>query len=976
MTTSRHAKVAVGAIGPVDLKLARNTVDQSLGQRSRLGDASPLALAPGFDRVIQQYEIIRELGHGGMGAVYLARDTRLGRLVAIKLLAERSEMFIERFLREARVTARCGHENIVVIHEAGEHQGHPFMVLEYLEGQNLREWMDEQGGAIAVQRAIDIILPVVRALDAAHRQGIVHRDLKPENIMITASGRIKVLDFGIAKPILMPWLNIRGFGSPTGLCASSPDLWERTRSMSPTNLLETEPGAIVGTLPYASPEQLESESVDHRTDIWALGIILHELVTGRHPLAPFNLDKLTETMDISEPMPSLRDLNPGLGALGSIVDRCLVKRRDDRTQSARELLDELEALVLTKPTVTLDKDRNPFAGLSAFQERDADWFFGRSRDIAEIVARLRRQPLLTLVGPSGAGKSSLIRAGVIPALKRSGEGWDAVVLRPGRSPLALLADILERVLAQTTAHDEPMETAAPETLGDITRSALIRRLREEPGYLAAELRTRANSKCRRILLFIDQFEELYTLTDDVAERAQVIACLEAVADDAASPLRVVLSVRSDFLDRMVEDRSFSNDVSRNLMLLAPVQREGLLEAITRPVEAAGHTFESPELVERMLDVLASRRGMLPLLQFTASQLWEARDRERRLLTEESYTAMGGVSGALAKHADTVLDAMSSRERSLARTILQRLVTPERTRAVVGLDELQTSLPDGPDGDSVERVVRHLADMRLVVLESGDPREGRTVELVHESLITSWPALARWLDEDADDAVYLARLRSAAREWEAGGRSDGLLWRSEPALEAKRWIDRYRGELPVRERAYINAVIALVNHTARTKQLAVVGTIALLTILLAAASVALLRIRGAEREASQRATKEKELSTQLLQSLTSERKQKEAAEKAQKEAEAATDRAAAEARRAQAAARDAREARDEARLSATEAKQAEGRAQEAKSRAERAKETAEKAEAKAQQSAEEERESRLRLERLRERAVGTLQEELQ
>lgn len=956
MTTSLRSELAAIAVGTGETQLVRNTIDQSLIQGSQSADAPPIA--PGFHRVIQQYEIIRELGHGGMGAVYLARDTRLGRLVAIKLLAQHSEMFIERFLREARVTARCGHENIVVIHEAGEHQGHPFMVLEYLEGQNLRDWMEEHGGSIPAQRAIDLILPVVRALDAAHRQGIVHRDLKPENIMVTASGGVKVLDFGIAKPIL------------------TPDLWERTQSMSHTNLLETEPGAIVGTLPYASPEQLESESVDHRTDIWALGIILYELVTGRHPLAPFNLNKVIQTVDISEPMPSLRDHNPGLGALGSIVDRCLIKRRDDRTPSARALLDELEALAPTKPTVTLGSDRNPFAGLSAFQESDAEWFFGRSRDIAEIVARLRRQPLLTLVGPSGAGKSSLIRAGVIPALKRSGEGWDALVLRPGRSPLALLADILERVLTQTTSQAEHMGTAAPEMLGDVTRSVLIQRLREEPGYLAAELRARAHSKCRRMLLFVDQFEELYTLTDDAAERAQMIACLEAVADDAASPLRVILSVRSDFLDRMAEDRSFSTDVSRYLMLLAPVQREGLREAITRPVEGAGHAFESPELVESMLDVLASRRGMLPLLQFTASRLWEARDRERRLLTEESYRAIGGVSGALAKHADTVIDAMSSRERSLARTVLQQLVTPERTRAVVGVDELQASLPGGHDGDSVVRVVRHLADMRLVVLESGDPQEGRTVELVHESLITSWPTLARWLDEDADDAAYLARLRSAAREWEAGGRSDGLLWRSEPALEAKRWRDRYRGELPGRERAYIDAVMALVNRTARTKQLAVVGTIALLTILLAAASVALIRIRGAEREASQRATKEKELSTQLLQSLASERKQKDAAEKAQKEAEAATDRAAAEARRAQAAANDARLARDEAQLSATEAKQAEGRAQDAKSRAELAKETAETAEAKATQSAEDERESRLRLERLRERAVGTLQEELQ
>src|SRR5262249_3572796 len=175
-------------------------------------EKSPL----GVGCTINHYEIIRKLGQGGMGAVFLARDTKLGRLVAIKVLLEHSGPRAGRFLIEARATARCKHENIVVIHEVNEIGGTPYMVLEYLEGRTLRAWMrsrarpdadqalDEEGAPaarVAPSLAVEVMIPVVRALACAHELGIVHRDLKPENIFITSAGRVVVLDFGIAKQI-------------------------------------------------------------------------------------------------------------------------------------------------------------------------------------------------------------------------------------------------------------------------------------------------------------------------------------------------------------------------------------------------------------------------------------------------------------------------------------------------------------------------------------------------------------------------------------------------------------------------------------------------------------------------------------------------------------------------------------------------------------------------------------------------------
>jgi len=159
-------------------------------------------LTPQVGSTVKHYELLRKLGEGGMGTVYLARDTKLGRLVALKVLQLHSGPSAERFLIEAQATARCRHENIVVIHEVDELHGYPYMVLEYLEGRTLREWMaqrDTSSGLVSPSLAVELMLPVVRALSCAHQLGIVHRDLKPENIFLTGAGRMVVLDFGIAK---------------------------------------------------------------------------------------------------------------------------------------------------------------------------------------------------------------------------------------------------------------------------------------------------------------------------------------------------------------------------------------------------------------------------------------------------------------------------------------------------------------------------------------------------------------------------------------------------------------------------------------------------------------------------------------------------------------------------------------------------------------------------------------------------------
>lgn len=727
---------------------------------------------------IEEYRLVRQLGEGAMGRVFLAQDELLDRLVALKLILEttRDPHAHERFLNEARAVARLHHPNIVPIFRVGSHEGQPFLVSQYVRGQTL----DQIPRPLPSRRVLRIGLGLARGLATAHRHGVLHRDIKLANVMLSEEdGEAKLVDFGLAKLV--------GQARPRIVPDDDSPFIEHT-PFAP-HVSHTGDGSVLGTPLYLAPELWLGDPATARSDVYALGVTLFMLASGQPPHVAKDAETLGQQV-ISSPPPRLLDLAPEVDrSFAAVIDRCLSPDPARRYASGEELREALEELAPSATGGSIPEG-NPYRGLEAFRAEHRGLFFGRDREIRAIVERLRAERFVLVAGDSGVGKSSLCHAGVVPRLEAEISGREAVaslVIVPGRWPAFALATALA-----------PLLECDPEPL--------LHRLRSDVRAVAAELRARLRSGLRpRLLLFVDQLEEISTLCapEEAALFASTVSQLLALTPD----LSLLATVRADFLARVARLPGLGDDIGRALYVLQPLTREGIRDAIALPARAHGVELE-PEALDALVEG-GHGEGLLPLLQFALAELWEARDPSTKSIALDAIARSGGVGGALARHADRVIAALAPAHREAVRQVATRLVTAERTRARRTEEEL------GLDDPNMARAVEALVRGRLLTVRQAD--SGSTYEIAHEALISRWDTMRQWLEDEADHRHIRERLAHAAGEWDRLARSKDALWGDRQLRDATR-VEPSR--LPAREAAFLGASrrAAKLRRVARTVML--------------------------------------------------------------------------------------------------------------------------------------------------------------
>jgi serine/threonine protein kinase/WD40 repeat protein len=716
-------------------------------------------------QVIRGYELHELIGEGGFGAVYRATQTVVDREVAIKIIlpqyANQPE-FIRRFEAEAKTVARLDHLHIVSLFDYWRDPTGAYLVLRFLRGGTVKDLIKEQG-ALAPPTAARIFSQVAGALATAHRLGVVHRDVKPANILLDTEKNAYLSDFGIAKSSL-----------------GDKSVQSKVSSES----------SLTGSAGYISPEQINLAEVTPRSDIYSMTLVLYEMLTGQHAYPEATTSIALFVKHTNEQLPPLINFPEKINA---IIQKGAAKRPEDRYADILEMASDFRNAIVEAGLVNVQSQGgivhdfdtssfmkvlgsigeivNPYKGLHAFQESDAQDFFGRETLTNEILDKLDdNHPLarfLVVVGPSGSGKSSVVKAGVIPELRKDAlpgsEDWYYVEMVPGINPMTELEEALSRVAAT------PLQNLHERLMSD---TKALHQVIKEIVPLASEL-----------VIVIDQFEEAFTVGDERVRSHFLQSLYEAVVIED-SRLRVIATLRADFYDRPLSEAKFGQLIQQRTVVVLPLSAEELERAITAPASQV-KVFYERGLPSQIVTEVIDQPGVLPMLQYALTELFEKR--EEQLLTHKAYQELGGVLGALARRAEEIYQGLDDEHQEAVRQLMLRLVTLGEGSEDTRRRALQSeALAAAEDKKVMQAVIDMFSSYRLLTTDRDPATRSPTVEVAHEALIRQWQRLRTWLDETREDVRLQRLLAGEAQEWADSGRDSSFLLRGGRLVQYEEW----------------------------------------------------------------------------------------------------------------------------------------------------------------------------------------------
>jgi tetratricopeptide (TPR) repeat protein/energy-coupling factor transporter ATP-binding protein EcfA2 len=481
----------------------------------------------------------------------------------------------------------------------------------------------------------------------------------------------------------------------------------------------------------------------------------------------------------------------------------------DDTEAFHRLVAGVRGKASEVPSDQIPDEPTPYRGLASFDSQDSSFFFGRDSEISQLIRDLVHNRFVAVVGASGCGKSSLVSAGIWTetASKRLQKenyppisDWHILRIRTGPEPLELMASALASELPMTRRED-------------LNSREFVDTMRHSGEGLRSTIASVFSNDDRPVLIIVDQFEELFTFTKDstnnVSDTGRFIDNLLDIVRSKDSRLYLIVTLRSDFLDRCFAYRGLLQLLQNHMLLLGNLSRESLREAILLPAQRVGALFEKG-LLEIILRDSAKQPASLPLIQQSLKELWDRR--KGPWLTVEAYEEIGGVSGCLERRAEGTFQSLTLEQRSIARSVFGRLINVREENTVSRRRVVRTELyPEGQPRKDIDQVILELSTAMLIVCTD------QTVEIAHEALIYAWPRLRYWLNEDREFLLWRERLGTLLTEWERAQESGDALLRGPLLIEAQKWFDQRSQDLTDQEWKFISASLEERERLAREEK---------------------------------------------------------------------------------------------------------------------------------------------------------------